>query len=401
MGNFQQTGFLGFSSRTLLVSLIVAGIVIGLFFIPGTVKFMVANRGQRVAQQAQAPVVDRFDAEKPRAEARAARGSLSPEALQSISDTLDSNTQSRGTQKKKSDVADTKSDEGIFSNWDFKVKAAKNSGGSVAIPAGIRLDRLSSREAQAFFKRGRGLIVRFQNKSLPKGGESREAVSTFLAGVDAAIRGVVKGSSDERELGALLKRQHVATLRTMSAVGADRGQLLDWLSLPIVRFVDIDSGVHAFEKVTDIFTPRLVLRSVNIRQRARRFEGGNPVKALLQAEVAVAGSDIQSVSVYQAGKVLRDVRPPRADASGQRVFKVRGDATGVWSFVINDKYGAPAYRKSYAFYPRVYNFRQKKDGSFEVAFAPGSASNSLDRFFFVGADGGSLGASEDSVISKF
>jgi hypothetical protein len=243
--------------------------------------------------------------------------------------------------------------------------------------------------------------VRFQNKSLPQGGESREAVSSFLTGVDAAIRGVAKGSSDEKELGALLRRQHVATLRSMSAVGVDRGQLLEWLSLPIVRFVDIDSGVHALDKVSDIFTPRIVLRSVNIRQRARRFEGTNRMKAMLQAEVAVAGSDVRSVSVYQAGKVLRDVRPPRPDASGYRVFKVRGDATGVWSFVINDKYGAPSYRKSYAFYPRVYNFRQKKDGSFDVAFAPGSASNSLDRFFFIGADGGSLGTSGDSVMSKF
>jgi hypothetical protein len=401
MGNFQQSGFLGFSSRTLLVSLVVAGIVVGLFFIPSTVKFLVANRGQRTAQQAQAPATTVASTERRGGDSSASRSSLSPQALQSISETLDSNTQARPPSKKKSDVSDAKGEEGLFSNWDFKVKAGGTSSSSIAIPAGIRLDRLSSREAQTFFKRSRGHIARFQNKNFRQGGEGREAIASFLTGVDAVIRGVPKGSNDEKEVGALLKRQHVVTLRTLSAVGADRGQLLEWLSLPLVRFVDIDSGVDALEKVTDIFTPRLVLRSINIRQRAGRYDGANRIKATLQAEVAVQGSDVQSISVYQAGKVMRDVKPPRADASGFRVFKVRGDATGVWSFVINDKYGAPAYRKSYAFYPRVYNFRQKRDGTFDVAFAPGSASNSLDRFFFVGAGGGSLGSSSDSVMSKF
>jgi hypothetical protein len=79
---------------------------------------------------------------------------------------------------------------------------------------------------------------------------------------------------------------------------------------------------------------------------------------------------------------------------------VTGDATGVWSFVALDRFGARPYSKSYAFYPRVQSFLQNPNGDYEIDFQPDSAPNSLDKYFFIGSSGGARRAG-DGIISTF
>jgi hypothetical protein len=414
MAQFQDSGFFGLSARTIWISLAVTGVVVGLFFIPGVIKQKMSNRSAKPkAQQTQTAAATGERVTAP----SAARGSLSPSALKGISEGLKGNSQANAVQvsavapkslgnSKKVDSSDAKSteskNEGLLSGWDFKVKAGVSGSPGVAIPAGLSIDRLSSKEAQKFFSRSRGHLARFGQKNFPNGARGSEAVSGFVSLVDVVGKGVVRGSQDERDLPGILREQHVTTLKSMAASGADRGVLLDWLSLPVVSFVDGGTEVEAREKLLSVFTPRVVLRSVNIRQKRMRYTGyPEKPQAVLRAEIAVKGSDVQSVSVLSGGRTLREVRPPRADAAGYRVIKVSGDATGVWSFVVNDKYGANSYRKSYAFYPRVYRFRQKKDGTFDVGFRPGSAPNSLDRYFYLGSAGGSMPTSDGPGLSRF
>ncbi len=341
------------------------------------------------------------------------RSSLSPSALKGISDGLKGSGTSSAvvvatpgakpqSSLKKGDSGEAKNNDGLLSGWDFKVKAGVSGSPGMAIPAGLSIDKLSSKEAQKFFSRSRGHLARFGKRNFPNGTRGDEAVSGFVSLVDVVGKGVVRGSQDERDLPGILREQHVTTLKSMAAAGADRGVLLDWLSLPVVSFVDGSTEVEARDKLLSVFTPRVVLRSVSIRQKRARYTGyPEKPQAVLRAEVAVKGSDIQSVSILSGGRTVREVKPPRADAAGYRVIKVSGDATGVWSFVVNDKYGGNAYRKSYAFYPRVYRFRQKKDGTFDVGFRPGSAANSLDRYFYLSSAGGSLPTSEGPGLSRF
>jgi hypothetical protein len=82
-----------------------------------------------------------------------------------------------------------------------------------------------------------------------------------------------------------------------------------------------------------------------------------------------------------------------------RSVRVTGDASGVLTVVAYDSFGARPYSKSYSFYPKVSVFRQERDGSFQIGFLPGSARNSLDRFFLVGAS--SRRRPSDSTISTF
>jgi hypothetical protein len=417
MAQFQDSGFFGFSGKTLWVSLAVTGVVVGLFFIPGTVKFLMssrANGSKAPAQQAQSVVATTKVNSAAEQNVSTARGSLSPVALRNISETLKEGANqpapasaSVGNKapvgSKKSEASESKG-EGMFAGWDFKVKAGLGSSTGGTIPSGVAMDRLSSKETQRFFQRSRGALIKFGARNFAKGARGNTAVLQYVAIVDEVANGVAKGSQEEKDLPALLKNQHVATLRGMASAGADRGVLLDWLMIPVVSFVDGGTGVNAQGKLLEVFAPRVVLRSVNIKQKRERF-GRYPVKpqARLKAEVAVKGSDVSFVSVVSGGRTLREVRPPRADMNGYRIFRVTGDATGVWSFVVNDKYGGPAYRKSYTFYPRVYRFRQKRDGTYDVAFRPGTASNSLDKYFFLGAAGGAApgAAGGGPALSRF
>jgi hypothetical protein len=406
MTQFQDSGLFGLSGRTIWITLAMTGVVVGFFFIPGFIKSKVSNRPAKPkAQQTQVAATSERSV-------ASVRSSLSPSALKGISEGLKGSAQSSAVPAptaaaksqnglKKGDAADSKN-EGLLSGWDFKVKAGGGGSSGTAIPAGLSIDRLSSKEAQKFFNRSRGHLARFGKRNFPNGTRGDEAVSGFVSLVDVVGKGVVRGSQDERDLPGTLRDQHVTTLKSMAAAGADRGVLLDWLSLPVVSFVDDSTEVEARDKLLSVFTPRVVLRSVSIRQKRASYTGyPEKPQAMLRAEVAVRGSDIQSVSILSGGRTVREVRPPRPDAAGYRVIKISGDATGVWSFVVNDKYGGSSYRKSYAFYPRVYRFRQKKDGTFEVGFRPGSAPNSLDRYFYLSSAGGSLPTSDGPGLSRF
>ena len=115
----------------------------------------------------------------------------------------------------------------------------------------------------------------------------------------------------------------------------------------------------------------------------------------------VRASDVESIGIIANGKLLRTVRLARANLNGERIVKVRGDATGIWSFIAYDKYGARPYSKNYAFYPRVQRFQQNLDGTYNIAFRPGSAKNSLDRFFLLGTSGSRTKVTSDPIISEF
>jgi hypothetical protein len=111
------------------------------------------------------------------------------------------------------------------------------------------------------------------------------------------------------------------------------------------------------------------------------------------------GSDIDRIVVFANGKQVRSVKFGKMGKDEVRTMRFNGDAYGVWSFVAYDKYGARPFTKSYSFYPRVRTFRRAPNGSYLIGFLPGSARNSLDRFFYVG--GSSRAKNPDAVVSKF
>jgi hypothetical protein len=115
----------------------------------------------------------------------------------------------------------------------------------------------------------------------------------------------------------------------------------------------------------------------------------------------VKGTDIDRIVVYANGKQVRDMRMAQASFSDVRTVTVGGDAYGVWSFVVYDKYGTRPYTKSYSFYPRVRAFSQAPDGTYQIAFMQGSARNSLDRYFFAGASSRPSMTSRDPFIARF
>jgi len=399
MAHFQESRFLGLSGRTIVVTFVIGIAVVGLFFIPETIKFALKSSGKGSDKRAAASLENRSRKEAKEGDAME-RAALSPDVLKAISSSVEATPTAKSpapqVARKESDDGER---QGLFSGWNFKVKAGEPSGQSVRVPVGMSLDKIGGKDFQNLLKDSQGDIRGFIKKSLAKNVEGESIALTFMDQMELAARESAKGMSGKEILNGL-QELHVSTIQALSRAGLDRGVILQWLKLPIVAFVDDRTGVHALEKVKGYFVPRLRLRSVSVRQRRTDgwgMDGRSP--ATLRAEIGFQGTDVERVVVFANGKKISEMQGPRSSGENQRTLRVGGDAHGVWTFVAYDRYGARPYWKSYSFYPRVRRFRQGRGGEYIIAFKPNSAPNSLDRYFLVGSS--VLRQSTDSMISEF
>jgi hypothetical protein len=399
MAHFQESRFLGLSGRTLVVTLVIAAAVIGLFFLPEAIKFALKSSGTPGGER-RASVEGRARREvKERTEER---GALSPEALKAINSSVGAaptpNQPSAPVSRR--DVEEGGSERpGLFDGWNFKVKAGETNGGGVQVPASLSIDKMGGKEFQAILKQSRGEVKGFAKKQLSKNLEAQSIVETFVDQLELAARESAKGMS-AKQLTAGLRDLHVSTIQALSRSGLDRGTILEWLRIPVVSFIDDRVGVDAQEKIRDYFVPRMMLRAVSVRQKPTHgwgMDGRSP--ATVRAELSFRGTDIEKVVVYANGRKMSEAGGPRNGADNQRHVRVHGDAHGVWTFVAYDRFGARPFWKSYSFYPKARRFRQSRQGEYQIAFKPHSAPNSLDRFFLVGSS--ALRQSGDSMISTF
>lgn len=400
MAHFQESRFLGLSGRTLVVTLVIAAAVIGLFFLPEAIKFALKSSGAPGGEK-RASVEGRARREvKERTEER---GALSPEALKAINSSVGATStpsQPPAAAASRRDAEEGGSERpGLFEGWDFKVKAGEPNSGGAQVPASLSIDKMGGKEFQGLLKQGRGDVKSFVKKQLSKNLEAQSVVETFVHQIELAARESAKGMSP-KQLTAGLRDLHISTIQALSRAGLDRGTILEWLRIPIVSFIDDRVGVDAQEKIRDYFVPRMLLRAVSVRQRPSNgwgMDGRSP--ATVRAELSFRGTDIEKVVVYANGRKMSEASGPRNGADNQRHVRVHGDAHGVWTFVAYDRFGARPFWKSYSFYPKARRFRQSRHGEYLIAFKQHSAPNSLDRFFLVGSS--ALRQSGDSVISTF
>ena len=397
MAHFQESRFLGFSGRTVMVTLVIGVTVVLLFFIPEMIKFALKSSGKPAEKRVASDTRPRKEAKESEA---ADRGALSPDILKAISSSVEATPTPKpaAPQSARRDSDDGERP-GLFSGWNFKVKAGEPSGSAVRVPANMSLDKIGSKEFQTLLKQSQNDVKLFIKKRLAKNAEGEAIVLTFMDQMDLAVRESAQGISNKDLLIGLQELQ-VSTIQALSRAGLDRGVILEWLKLPIVAFVDDRVGLHAQEKVRDYFVPRLTLRSVNVRQRRTDgwgMDGRSP--ATLRVELGFQGSDVEKVMVYANGRKIAEVPGPRNVDDTSRVVRASGDAHGVWTFVAYDRFGGRPFWKSYSFYPRVRRFRQNRNGEYLVAFKPNSAPNSLDRYFLVGSS--VLRQSSESMISTF
>jgi hypothetical protein len=303
--------------------------------------------------------------------------------------------------KKPSEGEDSNRGEGLFSGWNFRVKAGTQGSEMAQLPQGLTIDRISSKDGIAFLRRGSVDVRRFVKTERVDKTEIADIAETFIAEIEAVGPASAKGASAD-EITNRLRTAHVATLRALYRAGADRGFLMRWIEVPVVKLIDERGGVGAVRKLRASFAPRISLSDVSVRQRQMRGWGADGrAPASVRLDLSVKGTDIDRIVVYANGKQVRDMRMAQASFSDVRTVTVGGDAYGVWSFVVYDKYGTRPYTKSYSFYPRVRAFSQAPDGTYQIAFMQGSARNSLDRYFFAGASSRPSMTSRDPFIARF
>jgi len=391
------------SPRAVLAGVIAVAVVVGLFFIPETVKFLFDAKPkqskERVAVNMEKQVA------KP-ATLEVDRAALAPDSLNQVRSEVarakaGSTASSAKPNKKLSEGDESSRSDGLFSGWNFRVKAGTPGGESSQLPQGLTMERIASKEGVAFLRRGGADIRRFVKSERVERTEISDIADAFTAELEAVASGTAKGTTVE-EVSNRLRSTHVATLRAMYRAGADRGFLMRWIEVPVVKLIDDRGGVGAVRKLRASFAPRISLSDVSVRQRQMRGWGADGrAPASVRLELSVKGSDIDRIVVYANGKQVRDMRIAPASFSDVRTVNVGGDAYGVWSFVVHDKYGTRPYTKSYSFYPRVRAFSQAPDGTYQIAFMQGSARNSLDRYFFAGASSRPSMASRDPFIARF
>jgi hypothetical protein len=387
MGHFQDSRFFGFSGRAIWVTVVLGGIVVGLFFIPETIKFAL-NSGRASGSKKVAALDAKRDGGASGRAAPADRGSLSPALLKDISATVSTAPApvrtGPETGARKTAEGHDRENSSLFSGWNFRVKAGEPRGG-VQIPSNLSLDGFGSKDFQALIKQG-GVDVRsFVRRRLSNNAQGEEIALAFVKRLEVAGRESSKELSTS-QVQSGLRDLHVGTLQDLYRAGADRGLVLEWLKIPIVNFIDEKVGVNASKQVRASFAPRMVLKGVSVRQRRSGgwgLDGRSP--ANLSAELGLTGSDIERVVVFANGRRVGEYPGPAPRGDNARFVRVSGEASGVWTFVAYDRFGARPFWKSYSFYPRVRRFRQSATGEYQVLFRPESAPNSLDRFFVVGS----------------
>jgi hypothetical protein len=406
MANFGETRFLGLTPRAVGLTIVAGAIVVGLFFIPEGLKFIFDGK-PRTSREHAASTQRSKQAVAPKQNAASPRAALSREGLSSINADISSKKATtepvrdvQRVSKRGSEAEESLefSKGGLFSGWDFSVKARPDSGGKSDIPSALSFEKLVSRDGVSFFKQGRSAIPRFLKQEGLLGGPAEDAIQPLQHEMNAIISGDNKGVPSQ-EVANKLRSAHIAVIQGLRSAGADRGVVLRWLEVPVVKFIDTKGGVMAARRYREAFAPGLILKDLAVRQRRQRGLGSGSVPTQFRAEFSVVGSDIQKVVAYADGKVARSVKFSRAQSGDSRVFKINGDAAGVWTVVAYDSFGARPYSKSYSFYPKARVFQQQRDGSFRIAFLPGSGRNSLDRFFLVGVT--ARHRPSDSVISTF
>jgi hypothetical protein len=408
MANFQETRFLGLTPRAIGLTVVAAAIVVGLFFIPEGIKLLFDAKPKSSKPQAAAVHASRQEVVRRGGDSEP-RAGLSRDALSAInSDMAGKKVASsepagdapRPTKRApESEESTGASKGGIFSGWDFSVKARPSSGPKVDAPATLSIEKIVSRDGISFLKQGRGAIPRFLKQEGLLGGPGEEAIRPLQQEINAVVSGGGKAAPGQ-EVANQLRSAHLDSLQGLRAAGADRGVMLRWLEVPVVRFIDTQGGVNAARRIRENFDPGLILRDLSVKQRRQRGWGvSGRAPTNFRAEFTVAGSDVQKVVAYSNGKVVRSIKLSRVQSGEPRLVRINGDASGVWTLVAYDSFGARPYSKSYSFYPKASVFRQGRDGSFQIGFLPGSGRNSLDRFFLVGAS--TRRQPSDSVISTF
>jgi hypothetical protein len=409
MGNFQETKFLGLTPKAIGLTLVSVAIVVALFFMPEGVKLLFDGklgegkaRTKREAPQAKSPQAQN-SAQQNTGGDRDVRAALSRSALESdapkISRTSSSETardqklkevrapQRRAVGEETLDIPKVPSNKGgILSGWDFSVKARRSmSDNVVEEPKSLPFEKIVSKEGINFLKQGRGAIPQFLKSESLSISLVEDSIEPLEREIDSVVAGTASSTENPQETANRLRMAHVAALRGLIAAGADRGVLLRWLDVPVIRFIDKQGGVKATRRIRDAFQPRMTLVDVTVRQRVRGGWGSNGQEpAYISGEMSVFSSDVQKIVIFANGKMINSYNLAYGAPGEPRSVRIDGDASGVWTFVAYDTFGARPYSKSYSFYPKASIFRQDSEGKFQIAFLPGSARNSLDRFFLVG-----------------
>lgn len=384
MGTLRDLRYGQFNSRTLWVTVLIVAVVVGLFFIPEIIKFQRSIGKSKAASQEVAVVAVPTTTPSGIDDQRA---SVSSSALHELSDQADRQVAPvkapARNQESQADVTKVQPKESFWSGWSIKVRARGGPDNAPGPKNAVSMQDLNSRDVQNVFGRARGDMGQFMRelKIVPK--PLQYVIEEFSKALDAVASGAAKSVDQD-----LLRKQLFAlennVIRTMLAVGVDRGQIIKWGEIPAVHTIENSNPSKNIQRIEATFAPRILLRDIQIREQVLP-QSNLSTQSSINAQYAVKGSDVEKIVVYVSGLRKQEFTLGAPDSEGYRTFNVNGTGQGVWTFVAYDKFGARPFRKMYMFLPQARRFSQAQDGTYQIAFRTTPSMSSLDRYFAIGS----------------
>lgn len=392
------------NKTSLIVSIAVVALVVGLFFLPEVLNFRGAvteiavnelkesaiEKGQealdeldgfkRAALKVQLKDTefgsefddDFFNAEEPSSETSEVE--LEEESAEEpYVEVSDTDSEEKDSEELELDEEELRSDEAL----DPKEEARK-----VVAEEGISWEVIQREEIQAELTKARDTAVTLVANLDSKHSRSIFHLHNFIDGSNRLLEGNTADYMQAEQAALYIEGLDKAVTDAFSKDKIERETYLSWEAVALNGLFGHERAEGYKKALRPSFAPRLSLEALEIsetRDKGRRVRGMSPT-AVLKAHLY--GDDVAHVHLYRDQEFIEEVSIGASDKEGKRSLTFSSPkvpADGLLTLVVYDRLGE-VYSKTYSFYPRVRQFRWNQ-GRYELPFGKGDPR--LDPYFAV------------------
>lgn len=347
--------------RGLLLTVFVAAMVIGLFFIP---ELITVFRGKN------STTPNLFSS----LIARDANPSVAAYSIDGVSEGIDINTQ-----------LNDGDDSTRFEQLTGKIASAKRNKLPDLFANGVSWSSLRQKESVSALRHAQGESMTLSKLVPAEYPESRFALYNFSGGINFVL------STGEKTLTAdqafrYLERLDLSTTESLIKEGVQDDLFNQWINISLGPVFKHSRLLHQKESLARPFNPALRLESAFVRQHgAGRRNSRVYYPPYVDASFSIRSKEIKRIDFFHNGSFVFSKKANKVLRDGRRVFSMYGrEARGIYSLRIVDKTGQ-IFEKSYTFYAPAQRFpwSAKAGGIYMIPLRSGDPI--FDRMFALNA----------------
>lgn len=350
--------FQGINLRGLLLTIFVAAMVIGLFFIP---ELITAFRGKGTSSSLFSSLIARDSA---------------PAVVTSdddIAPAFDINTDTR-------DVDDTNR----YEELSDKIASAKRTKLPDLFTKGVSWSSIRQKDSVSALRRAQGESMTLSKAIPPEYPESRFALYNFSGGIKFVLDAGEKTLSADQAF-RYLERLDLSTTESLIKEGVPDDLFNQWINISLGPVFKHSRLIHQKEMLAKPFNPQLNLESATVMQKGLANHSSRKMyPPYVSAVFSISTKEIKRIDFFHNGAFVFSKRPTKVLSDGRRLFFIYGkEARGIYTLRVVDKTGQ-IFEKSYTFYGPAHRYwwSARDGGVFQVPYRQGDPR--LDRIFAMG-----------------